>query len=106
MRLLTKGMGQQSHQSDPQILNRRTLPKHHPRLAQLLRPGISVLDLGCGTGALSAGIARAVGAAGKVVGMDRDDANLAIARQNYRDVSNLRFANGDILTFDFENNSN
>lgn len=99
-------MGQQSHQSDPRILNRRTLPKHHRCLVQLLRPGISVLDLGCGTGAISADIARAVGAAGRVVGMDRDDANLAIARQDHRDVRNLRFENGDILKFDFQNNSN
>lgn len=99
-------MGQQSHQSDPRILNRRTLQRHHRRLAQILAPGMTVLDVGCGTGAISADVARAVGASGNVVGMDRDDANLGIARQEHRDVGNLRFENGDILTFDFENDFN
>jgi hypothetical protein len=31
---------------DSRILNRRTLQRDHPRLAQLLRAGMAVLDLG------------------------------------------------------------
>jgi SAM-dependent methyltransferase len=63
---------------------------------------MTVLDVGCGTGAITAGIARIVGRDGMAVGLDRDDANLAIARQEHRDADNLRFENGDILTIDFE----
>ena len=71
-------------------------------MAELLRRGMSVLDLGCGTGAITADIARAVGATGRVVGIDRDEATLAIARHEHREVDNLRFENGDVLTFDFD----
>jgi ubiquinone/menaquinone biosynthesis C-methylase UbiE len=95
-------MGHQSHQSDPRILNRRTLQRDHRRLAQVLRAGTTVLDVGCGTGAITADIAKTVGRGGMVVGLDRDDANLAIARQEHRETDNLRFENGDILTIDFE----
>jgi hypothetical protein len=31
------------------ILNTRTLPNAHPRLAELLTPGLRMLDIGCGT---------------------------------------------------------
>ncbi|MBM3755416.1 MAG: methyltransferase domain-containing protein [Acidobacteria bacterium] len=57
------------HQSDPRVLNERTLEKDHKRLAALLRPGVSVLDVGCGTGAITRGI-RAV--TGDATGIDRD----------------------------------
>jgi ubiquinone/menaquinone biosynthesis C-methylase UbiE len=63
---------QQQHQSDPRILNRRSLQKDHRHLAQLLRPGLSVLDVGFGTGAITVGIAEAVAPGGFVIGVDRD----------------------------------
>ncbi len=98
-------MSQQSHQSDPRILNRRTLQRDHRRLAQLLQPGMAVLDVGCGTGAITAGIAKMVRPGGAVVGLDRDDdANLEDrpgknipASANWR-----RVEHGDILSFDIE----
>jgi len=42
------------------ILNTRTLHNAHPRLAELLTPGLRVLDMGCGTGAMTRGIAEAI----------------------------------------------
>jgi len=93
-------MSQQSHRSDPRILNRRTLQRDHARLARMLRPGMDVLDVGCGTGAITAGIAKAVGPDGMAVGIDRDDANLANAVQDYGGIANLRFETADVLTLD------
>src|SRR5207302_578018 len=49
-------MSAQQHQSDPRILDRRTLHKDHRRLAGVLARGMSVLDVGCGTGAITKGI--------------------------------------------------
>jgi ubiquinone/menaquinone biosynthesis C-methylase UbiE len=98
-------MSQQSHRSDPRILNRRTLQRDHSYLLQVLRTGMMILDVGCGTGAITADIARAVGPEGMVLGIDRDDANLAIAIQEHRGIRNLRFERGDILTFDIGNTS-
>jgi SAM-dependent methyltransferase len=42
--------------------------------------GMSVLDLGCGTGGSSHVAARIVGPKGRVVGLDRDEATLRVAR--------------------------
>ena len=90
-----KPLQAQSHRSDPRILGRRTLERDHRGLARLLRPGLAVLDVGCGTGAITVGIARAVGAEGRAVGVDRDERLLEFAREKHRACSNLRFEQGD-----------
>jgi SAM-dependent methyltransferase len=81
---------------------RRTLQRDHRRLAQFLQPGMAVLDVGCGAGTITAGIAKMVGPDGAVVGLDREDSNLTIAREEHPDIANLSFVKGDILSFDFE----
>src|SRR3954465_11179344 len=90
-------MSVQSHRSDPRILNRRTLRRDHRYLASVLGTGMDVLDVGCGTGAITADIARAVCPGGTALGIDRDDANLAGAVQQYGGITNLRFETVDIL---------
>lgn len=90
-------MAQQTHQSDPRVLNRRTLAQDHRTLANLLQPGMRVLDVGCGTGAITAGIAEAVGRAGRVVGIDRDASLVEIARKDHKHITNLSFAQRDVL---------
>jgi len=60
-------MSQQSHRSDPRILNRRTLQRDHSYLARVLRTGMDILDVGYGTGAITADIAKAVGSDGMAV---------------------------------------
>jgi SAM-dependent methyltransferase len=67
---------------------------------------MTILDVGCGTGAITADIAKAVSPGGMVLGIDRDDANLAIAVQEHRGIGNLRFERGDILTLDLGNRFN
>ncbi len=52
------------------VLDRRSLMGSHRQLAALLRPGMSVLDVGCGTGAIIADVADAVGSQGLAVGAD------------------------------------
>jgi SAM-dependent methyltransferase len=64
---------------------------------------MTILDIGCGTGAITADIAKAVGPEGMVLGVDRDDANLAIAIQEHGGIGNLRFESADILTLDVGN---
>jgi SAM-dependent methyltransferase len=62
-----------------------------------LGSGMRVLDVGCGVGDVSMLCARLVGAEGEVVGMDRDPAALARARERVAaaELSNVRFIEGD-----------
>lgn len=46
-----------------------------------LRPGMRVLDVGCGTGDLSLAAARRVGGSGEVTGLDFSEPMLAVARR-------------------------
>ncbi|WP_321476242.1 methyltransferase domain-containing protein [uncultured Paludibaculum sp.] len=94
-------MHAQSHRSDARILGRRTLEQDHRRLVELLRPGLSVLDVGCGVGSITAGIAEAVGPTGHVVGIDRDAAHVESARARYGHVAHLRFELGDATSLEF-----
>ncbi|HJW69200.1 MAG TPA: methyltransferase domain-containing protein, partial [Candidatus Binatia bacterium] len=90
-------MAAQQHTSVPQILDRRTLARDHRRLAALLRPGMRVLDVGCGTGAITSGIARVVGPSGLAVGIDRDPGLLRLARQQHANLASLRFEERDVF---------
>jgi len=96
-----KPLSPQSHRSDPRILGRRTLVRDHRALARQLRPGLSVLDVGCGTGAITAGIARAVEAEGHVVGVDRDEGLLELAREGHRECSNVQFEKADATSLPY-----
>lgn len=97
----TQAVSDQAHQSDTRILDRRTLQRHHRRLAEMLQPGMTVLDVGCGTGAITAGIARSIGLAGRVVGLDRDSSLLATAKQRHQGIENLSFEIGDVLALPY-----
>lgn len=73
------------------ILDTRSLATDHRRLAELLRPGLSVLDVGCGTGAITRGIAEAVGPAGRTFGVDVNASMIQAARAAHRRVPGLSF---------------
>jgi len=91
----------QPHTSDTRILDARTLEADFPALRPWLSPGIRVLDVGCGTGAITVGIARRVGPSGHVVGIDREDEQIARAMGRTEDTSWLHFAVGDVLDLPF-----
>ena len=58
-----------------------------------LRPGQRVLDVGCGTGLLTAHVADLVGSSGTVIGIDPLPLRIEIAKRKAR--PNLRFEVGD-----------
>lgn len=73
-------------------------------LSDYLKPGVSIIDCGCGPGNLTIELAKRV-APGKVVGMDVDESSLAIAREMARkqSVDNVEFTQGDIYKLPYEN---
>lgn len=88
------------------ILNARNLEDDHACIARLLRPGDFVLDVGCGGGAITEGMARAVGpssqaAGGLAVGVDIGGRLLAQAGPRQAETPALGFAKADIYHLPF-----
>jgi ubiquinone/menaquinone biosynthesis C-methylase UbiE len=78
------------------FLDTRSLDADHRRLAGLLAPGMSVLDVGCGSGAITRGIAEAVGAGGRVVGIDVSEELLERALTTHGGPPSLEFEVADV----------
>ncbi len=73
-----------------------------------LHPGDKVLDVCCGTGYFSMELARAVGPAGKVTGLDFSENMLAVARTNTAGFALqevITFTQGNAMQLPFADNS-
>ncbi len=81
------------------LLDQRTLAASYRSLAALLKPGMAVLDVGCGTGAITRGMAELATPTGTVLGIDASPALIAEAQAKHAGVAGLRFAVGDVYTF-------
>ena len=81
----------------------RTADRQAAFVAPYLRPGMNLLDIGCGPGTITLGLARAV-APGHVTGIDHDaphvEAAQALAAE--QGISNVIFEVGDALRLPFE----
>jgi SAM-dependent methyltransferase len=84
------------------VLDARSLTASHRRLAELLRPGMKVLDVGCGTGAITGGIADAVTPRGLAVGCDVSESLLADRRRRRQPDDPLRFVRANIYALPFD----
>ncbi|HET6692379.1 MAG TPA: methyltransferase domain-containing protein [Miltoncostaeaceae bacterium] len=62
------------------FMERRTAATHAPEALAVLRPGMDLLDLGCGPGTITVGLARAV-APGRVVAVDADPGQATTTRE-------------------------
>jgi demethylmenaquinone methyltransferase / 2-methoxy-6-polyprenyl-1,4-benzoquinol methylase len=67
-----------------------------------LRPGGSALDVACGSGKLTAELAKIAGPSGRVIGLDFSARMLDIARASF---PALEFIEGDALKLPFEDGS-
>src|SRR5258708_7817925 len=85
------------------IMAARTAKRHAAFFLPQLKPGMTVLDCGCGPGTIPIGFAELV-APGQVVGTEIEDSHVVLARQNAveRNVSNARFEAADIYALPFE----
>lgn len=71
------------------VLDRRNIENSYSSLLGLLSSELSVLDVGCGSGAITADIAQRVN--GKVVGIDLSQHLIELAQKNYEHIPNLSF---------------
>lgn len=74
-----------------------------PILAGTVRPGETVLDIGCGTGSTTLALARAVGTDGAATGVDISEPMIAVARGRAEaEGSSARFLAADAQDHAFE----
>jgi ubiquinone/menaquinone biosynthesis C-methylase UbiE len=81
------------------VLDNRTLQNSYSSLIPILKKGMRVLDVGCGTGAITAGIAEMVGENGFVVGIDSSEHLIAKGNEYCHHVSNLELIAVDLFTY-------
>jgi ubiquinone/menaquinone biosynthesis C-methylase UbiE len=91
------------------ILSNPIATRHARRVVRLLgiRPGMRVLDVGCGTGRLSLPIAELTGPSGEVVGLDvqRRMLELLEHRAAARGLRNIRTIHGEAGSTGLESSS-
>ena len=83
----------------------RTAERQAAFVLPYLHPGMNLLDIGCGPGSITLGLAEAV-APGHVTGIDHDRENIQAAKAlaTERGVTNVTFQLGDALSLSFEDN--
>jgi len=91
------------HDSVLRSHRQRTAENSAAYLLPSLRPGLAVLDVGCGPGTITADLAALV-APGRVVGIDVDAAVVEEARAGAaaRGLDNVEFVAGDFRTIDVD----
>jgi ubiquinone/menaquinone biosynthesis C-methylase UbiE len=65
-----------------------------------IRPGMRILDVGCGAGDVSMLAADLVGPSGSVVGIDRSAEALALAEHRAQPYRNIAFRQADVQEYD------
>lgn len=88
--------------SSTKIFDHRTLARDYATIIPLLREGMHVLDVGCGTGAISKGVAEHVGITGHVTGIDNTEAFIISGKETYGGAANLTLYHADLFRFNTE----
>ncbi|PZX51372.1 class I SAM-dependent methyltransferase [Algoriphagus chordae] len=86
--------------SSAKIFDSRSLKVDYRTLEPILKKGLSVLDVGCGTGSISKDIASIVGDSGRVVGIDNTEKFIESGKASYADIPNLSLIHTDLFDFD------
>lgn len=87
-------------QGSAPILNYRSLAKDYATLLPLLKEGMRVLDVGCGTGAITLGIAEKIGKTGQVIGLDSSEHLIKEGNALFDLPNNLELIVGDLFSYE------
>src|SRR4051794_38283100 len=80
-------------------MENRTVFNANKNLLDIIQQGDHVLDVGCGSGSITASIASLIGDNGSVTGIDTSEHLIEIARENSSALSNVHFEVADILHY-------
>ncbi len=85
---------------------RRTAERNAAFFLPHLKPGMCLLDVGCGPGSITIGLARAI-APGDAIGIDANTDAIDAARElaAQRSCANVRFETADVYALPFEDGS-
>ena len=86
-------------QKATKIFDNRSLDLDYRTLKPILKEGMKVLDVGCGTGAISKDIAKIIGARGKVIGIDLTEKFILSGKETYKEIKNLELIHADLFEY-------
>jgi ubiquinone/menaquinone biosynthesis C-methylase UbiE len=84
------------------IFDNRNLENDYPTLKSLLRPGLRVLDVGCGTGAITKDVAKLIGPSGKITGIDNTLDFIVSGKSTYNEYKNMELIHADLFDYQTE----
>lgn len=90
------------HQTANKVFDDRSVERDYATLIPLLKNGLKVLDVGCGTGAISSGIAALVGPSGSVTALDNTEKFISSGKETYKDTTNLKLLHSDLFNYHTE----
>ena len=82
------------------IFDNRSLEVDYRTLQPILKKGLSVLDIGCGTGSISKDVANIVGRTGRVTGIDNTKKFIKSGLDTYKEIKNLKLIHVDLFNFE------
>jgi len=87
-------------------MSARSVATEAEHIAKLIKPGMSILDVGCGPGSITIGIAELANP-GRVVGVDMDTEQFDLARSlaQERGLDNVELREGSIYELPFDDES-
>ncbi|MBD2534470.1 methyltransferase domain-containing protein [Nostoc flagelliforme FACHB-838] len=88
------------------FMAKRNIDTHAAFFTPYLRPGMNLLDCGCGPGAIALGLAKAI-FPGMLTGIDREVSQIQIAAESSfnQGISNANFLEANIYALPFPDNS-
>ena len=87
-------------QETTKIFDNRSLDVDYRTLKPILKTGMVLLDVGCGTGTISKDIANIVSDSGKVIGIDNTKKFIESGKQTYKHINNLELIHVDLFEFE------